>query len=350
MFVGINAVSLDMSCGSGEARYLRALLDKMREARPDARFLILTDPANNEAFEGWERECVATTGLGLFGGLDARINHAARQHGVETLFSSIHNAPLKPVVPSVLYALDLRPYGEEQKANRRSAQNAKRAKSICEAASSIVVSSEYLQRRLLEIFETPLNKTIVAPLGIDPAFENPSEPPLDEPYLLTVGGTHRFRNVPRLREAFDLLKTEIPHVLVVVGAVGEDEPQDWGERVIRVEKCPTTHLASLYRNCSVFIQPSVNEGSGVTVLEALCSGAPVVASRTGGIPEVAGDMPIYFNHESVSSMVSSTRWAIDEKPEQRRARAKLGHQFLAEFSWEKCAWKTLSAFKPGASL
>jgi glycosyltransferase involved in cell wall biosynthesis len=160
-----------------------------------------------------------------------------------------------------------------------------------------------------------------------------------------VGSTHAFRNIPRFRNAFDVLKDEIPHNLVVAGAPGEAEPADWGPRVIRIESCPTTYLAGLYQHCDVFVQPGIHEGSGITVLEAMRAGAPVATSRTGGVPEVAGDTPIYFNPESLSSIVASIRWAIEESPEQRLSRVKYGRQVAAEYTWERCAWKTLSAFK-----
>ncbi len=346
MLVGINALTLDIRHGGGETRYLLRVMRKMRELQPDTQFVVFTDSENHESFEDWERECIGGARFGIFGGMDAQLDRAARRRGADLLFSSLWNAPLKLSIPLVLYSLDLRKFEEEyQRQNRKTAPSPKSAKRICTSAAAIVTPSGFLQRKFLELLDIPLNKIVVAPLGVDPGFTRPNECAIQEPFLLMVGGTHCFRNVPRLREAFELLKDEIPHDLVVAGPPGEAEPDDWGQRVIRVESCPVSYLSGLYQHCDAFIQPAVNEGSGITVLEAMCSGAPVVSSRTGGIPEVAGDMPIYYNPESLSSMVASTRWAIEETPEQRQNRTKYGRQVAAEYTWEKCAWKTLSAFK-----
>ena len=347
MLVGINALTLDVQRGGGESRYLRMVLRTMRELQPDTEFVVFTDPDNHDALEGWDRECIEGGGrFGVFGGVDAQIERAAKRRGVDLVFSSLWAAPSHLSVPLVLYALDLRKFEDKyQRENRKTAPSPKLAKRICASAAAIVAPSEFVRRKFLELLGSPLNAVIVAPLGVDPAFGQSYTCGIQEPFLLTVGGTHAFRNVKGLRDAFELLKGEIPHDLVVAGAPCEAEPPDWGDRVMRVESCPVTYLAGLYHHCDVFIQPGVDEGSGITVLEAMRSGTTVVASRTGGIPEVAGDTPIYFNHESLASFVSSIRWAVQESAEQRMNRTKFGRQVAGEYTWEKCAWKTLSAFK-----
>jgi len=107
-----------------------------------------------------------------------------------------------------------------------------------------------------------------------------------------------------------------------VGQPAEAEPADWGPRVMRIEYCPASHLAGLYQHCDAFIQPSLYEGSGVTVLEAMRAGAPVVTSRTGGIEEVAGDTPIFFNPESTASIIAAYDGPSKNNPNNgRRASA-----------------------------
>lgn len=347
MLVGVNALTLDVRLGGGENRYLGRVLATMREVQPDTQFVVFTDPDNHDAFEGWQRECIDVAAkIGIFGGVESQLDRAVRRAGVDLLFSSLWAAPSRVSVPLVIYAFDLRKFEEEyQRDNRRTAPNPKLAKRICTAAAAIVAPSEFIQRKFLEVLEIPLNKVIVAPPGVDPAFAQPNNCAIQEPFLLTVGSTHPFRNIPRFRNAFEVLKDEIPHNLVVAGAPGEAEPDDWGPRVIRIESCPITYLAGLYQHCDVFVQPGIHEGSGITVLEAMRAGASVVTSRTGGVPEVAGDSPIYFNPESLSSIVASIRWAIEESPEQRSNRVKYGRHVSAEYTWERCAWKTLSAFK-----
>jgi glycosyltransferase involved in cell wall biosynthesis len=339
MLIGVNALGIKPGFGGGEERFLRAVTAKMREVQPDNGYVIFTDPENNDSFPNWNRQCV-NGHFSLFSG-DANIERAVRQAGVDALFSPLAAAPAKPPVPMVLFSLGLQAFEPEH----RHGINMRQAKKICAAAAAIVAPSQFVQRKYLQLLDTALNKVIVAPLGIDPGFEKPGQCPIEKPYILVVGDTHECKNIPRLREVFTVLNGEFPHSLVVVGRPFEAEPDDWGPRAMRVESCPASHLAALYHNCDVYVQPSLYEGSGITVLEAMRAGAPVATSRTGGIAEVAGDTPFYFNPESVHSMVATIRWALEETPEQRKKRSKYGRQMAAEFTWEKCAWKTLSAFK-----
>jgi alpha-1,3-rhamnosyl/mannosyltransferase len=346
MLIGVNALTLEPD-GGGEDRYLRRLLVTMRQIQPDTQFLIFTDPANHDSFAGWDRAPLdPDRRRGLFSGRDAQLERAAKQRGVDALFSCVANAPARVSVPVVLYALDLLRWEVDYRREHREDEACfKRVKQICADAAAIVAPSGFLQRKYLELLDVPLNKVIVAPLGVDEAFGRPSPCIVPQPYLLTVGSTRRFKNVPRFRDALEQLRDHIPHGLVVVGRRGEAEPDDWGDRVIRIEECPLVYLAGLYQHCDVFVQPSLYEGSGVTVLEAMRAGAIAATSRSGGIPEVAGDTPIFFNPESTASIVAAIRWAVAEEPAHRQSRIKFGKQVAAEYTWERCAWKTLSAFK-----
>jgi alpha-1,3-rhamnosyl/mannosyltransferase len=319
----------------------------MRQVQPDTEFVIFTDPGNHESFADWERECLDPGAkYVLFGGIEAQLDRAARKRNVDLLFSPMASAPAKTSVPLVVFALGLQAWEPESLRERRGgAASWKAVKRICNNAAAIVAPSEFLQRHFLELLDIPLNHVIVAPLGVSEVFSKPYDCALQKPFLLAVGCTHSFKNIPRLREVFDHLRDEIPHSLVVVGGVGDAEPSDWGPRVMRVEYCPATYLAGLYQNCDAYVQPSMREGSGVTVLEAMRAGAPVAASRTGGIAEVANDIPIFFNPESTASILAAIRRAIEEEPQQRQNRMKFGRQVAAEYTWERCAWKTLSAFK-----
>ncbi|HNR33575.1 MAG TPA: glycosyltransferase family 1 protein [Candidatus Hydrogenedentes bacterium] len=344
MMVGVNLAGLKPGRGGGAEHYIRNVLATMRDVQPDTRFVLITDPDNHDSFDGWDRECLA--GAGLFSGLESRVERAARQRNADVLFTPLESAPAKSSIPIVVFALDLYAWEEDaEESARKRAVRIKTVKRVCENAAAIVAPSGFVQRKYLELLGIPLNKVVVAPLGVSEVFAKPQTCFIQKPYFLVVGATRAYRNLKRLREVFDILKDDFPHGLVVVGQPAEAEPADWGPRVMRIESCPATHLAGLYQHCDVFIQPSLYEGSGVTVLEAMRSGAPVVTSRTGGIAEVAGDTPIYFNPESTHSIIAGIRWALDEQPEQRQARVRYGKQAASEYTWERCAWKTLSAFK-----
>lgn len=347
MLIGVNAVSLETGKGNGSERYLRTVLSLMRTLQPATKYVLFTSPANHDSFADWDRECVESGTLrGFLSGGDTELNRAITRVTPDALFSPLEDAPTKCPVPIVLFALDLRRWEPEQlNQNRADAKRCKQIKQNCTNVAAIVVPSEFVRRKCLELLEVPLNKVVVAPLGVSEVFGVPQASLIDDPYFLYVGATHEYKNLARLNETLYHLKKEFPYTLGVVGYPGEAEPVKWSVPVVRIEQCPASCLAGLYQHCRLYIQPSLYEGSGVTILEAMRAGAVIASSRGGGIEEVAGDVPIFFNPESVASMQATIRRAMEETPEQCRQRIHHGRQIAAEFTWEKCAWKTLSAFK-----
>jgi len=349
MLVGVNTLTLPPGEGGGEEVYLRNVLEKMRAVQPATRFVLFTDTVNHDSFDGWERVNigeVSAEDINAFRGGATRLDSAARDAKVDLLFSPLRTAPHKPGVPIVLFTLDLQFIPAADQTSRwRDSARVKAIKRLCDDSVAIVTPSNFVQKELLEKLGVPMNHSVVAPLGVDSAFENAQGCPAQKPYLLAVGNTHVSKNVPRLLEAYNKLKEEFPHALVVVGRPREGEPDDWGPRVIRIDRFPLAGLAGLYQHCDVFVCASLYEGSGVTVLEAMRAGASVVAGRVGGIPEVAGTVPLYLNPESASSIASTLRRALTESASERMQRVKAGRAAAADYTWESCAWKTLAAFK-----
>ena len=347
MLVGVNAVTIPAGFGGGEERFVRKMLATIREVQPSARFVVFTGPDNHDSFEGYDRMQAGKGGrFGLSSDPGAALAPLAKSAGIDLLFSPLDRAPAKFPLPVVVFALDLRQWEPENlKLERRSAARHKAIKQVSANAAAIITPSESVQRKTLHLLEVGLDKTVIAPLGVDPVFGEPQPSLVEGPFLLAVGDTRDFKNVPRLRQACAQLGKVFPHNLVVVGRPCEAEPEDWGARVVRFEHIPTSYLAGLYQHCDAFIQPSLYEGSGVTVLEAMRAGAAVATSRTGGIGDIAGDTPFFFNPENVGSIVANVRRILEEDAQARQTRTKAGVRAAGEFTWERCAWKVLSAFK-----
>jgi glycosyltransferase involved in cell wall biosynthesis len=117
--------------------------------------------------------------------------------------------------------------------------------------------------------------------------------------------------------------------------------------VVRIEQCPDSHLAGLYREAKFFLYPGPDDGSGLRVLEALAAGVPVLAAGSRGVMEVAGDAPIYFNGESLDAFFQSLKRVLSEEPQLRKKRIHTGTQIAARFAWDKSMWKVLTTFKSG---
>jgi glycosyltransferase involved in cell wall biosynthesis len=351
MRIAVNALTIGTGCG-GEDTFVHNVLATMREVQPEVEFIPITGEHNSSLFESFDQICVDDIHP------DDDPSHiakaflrAAKQADANHLFSSVQTAPSQSALPMVLYAVDLR-FLDEPPPRRRfgpvslpTGTRLNELKKACARATAIVTASEFVRKRCLEALGVPMDHVVVAPPGVSDVFDQPQPCFVQQPFLLMVGDTYAYRNVSRLMEAFIRLQEEFPHDLIVVGQARDAEPAEWGPRVLRFDRCPDAHRASLYQHCAVCICPSLYEGCGITALEAMRSGARYVSGRVGGIPEVAGSTPIYYNPESTPAMVGAIRRALQEDPPTHTQHARLGKQSAAEFTWEKCAWKTLHAFR-----
>jgi len=163
---------------------------------------------------------------------------------------------------------------------------------------------------------------------------------LTDPYILSVGTLEPRKNLNRLIEAFTLLNQKNLK-LAIVGKFG------WGEKTKPVAGVkllgfvPDTDLAGLYSSAKAFVYPSLYEGFGLPVLEALSCGCPVVTSDVSSLPEVAGKAAVYVNPKSVENIGKGIKEAFKQAGSLRLA----GLTQAKKFSWEKTARETLKVYR-----
>lgn len=329
--------------GGGEEMFIRKVLDAVAKMESSAELVVLTDALNHDSYSAYPRVQVPIPKL---------LSKTVQAEKLDIIFSPFRNAPAKLPVPLVLLVMDL--YESESGAKRKrffGGSSGERAlRDVCDQATVIVTPSEFLRRELLNRYTVPLNKVVVARMGVDACFsEGEQHCIVEKPFILAVGKVSARKNLGRLHEAFEAMQDEIPHTLVIVGQPSEDEPDQWGDRVFRIDRLGTTQLAGLYQNCAVFVHPSLYEGAAITVLEALASGAVVCSGRLGGVVEAAGDAPMYFNPESVDSMIQVIRRALELDEDERERRIQAGQMQCVEATWDDTAIKVFSAFRKAIS-
>lgn len=160
-----------------------------------------------------------------------------------------------------------------------------------------------------------------------------------QPIILCVGTLEPRKNIKRVVEAFKLLKLP-KHELVIVGKFGWGETARPVERIKLLGYVPDEELAELYCRAAVFVYPSLGEGFGLPVVEALSCGCPVVTSDRSSLPEVGGQAAVYVNPESVTSIARGIETALSH-PGPAAARLNQASQF----SWEKTARETLKVYQ-----
>jgi glycosyltransferase involved in cell wall biosynthesis len=172
------------------------------------------------------------------------------------------------------------------------------------------------------------------------------------PYILFVGTLEPRKNLTALIRAFARIAADIPHNLVLVGAIGWNPEtlfdsiatSSLADRVVRPGFVAQQDLPLFYGGADLFVFPSLYEGFGLPILEAMKCGCPVVAADNTSLPEVAGDAALLVNAEDEAGMADAMR-AILEDPSVRERCVSRGRERVKHFSWEASARATLDIYR-----
>jgi len=177
--------------------------------------------------------------------------------------------------------------------------------------------------------------------------------PGDRPYILSVANTYPHKNIHSLVKAFAGIMGKVPHNLVLVGnaRLGEEEVQAAlcsipdKKRVIRLQKLPVQQITALYQGCDVFVFPSLYEGFGLPVLEAMKAGVPAIAARCGSVVEVGGKEIEYFDPCQTGGLETKIIQILGWSAEERGRRTAAARERAATFSWKRTAGQTVESIE-----
>ena len=230
-------------------------------------------------------------------------------------------------------------------------------------SKKIITVSKYVKNDITKSFKIASDKIEVIyegspiSLGDENVESGLSEYGIKRPYLLYVGNAYPHKNLPRLIEAFKILKEKDQPNLQLVLVGGED----YFYRQLKKEHCnasgvcfgggviftgyvPDKKLYSLYAGASVYVFPSLCEGFGLPPLEAMAQGVPVIASDTTCLPEILGEAAYYFNSKNSDEMAIK----ISEVLKNENLRKKLienGFNQIRKYSWKKMAEETSKLYR-----
>jgi glycosyltransferase involved in cell wall biosynthesis len=232
------------------------------------------------------------------------------------------------------------------------------------SAARVLTVSDFSKRRIITAYGLDESKVAVMPNGVASSFRPmPRESAqrwvrkslgLPGPIILTVGDLQPRKNQAALIRAFEKLLRErrhLPHHLVIVGK------ENWHAATIhaiakRSSVADRIHftgfvsdegLLHLYGACDLFVYPSLYEGFGLPIIEAMACGRAVACSNTSAMPEVADSAAILFDPNSDDEIVLALRDLL-LNPDLRQRMERLGMQRASMFSWEKTASKTLDLY------
>ncbi|MBI2907010.1 MAG: glycosyltransferase family 4 protein [Chloroflexi bacterium] len=179
---------------------------------------------------------------------------------------------------------------------------------------------------------------------------------IDREYILYVGPLHARKNVGRLVEAFALLRQRgrVNPRLVIAGRKGWIPGEitrllpTVGDSVTLMGFVSPEELPLLYAGAGVFVMPSLFEGFGLPVLEAMACGTPVIASNATSLPEVAGDAALLINPESAEEIASALEKVLADKTLQKELSEK-GLERARQFTWQRAAADTMAVLEEAHS-
>jgi len=365
--LGFNAVFLQTRMGGIET-YVRRLIPALLEVRPSLRISVFVNEAGREllAAEPWassvelvshpllgRRYTRAVTETTLLGRL------ASRRH-LDVLHSAALTAPLRTRALNVLTIADVTWLRQPDPAEKLTTLLWRTVvPPVARRVDRIIVHSEATRREVVEDLRIPEDRIDVVAHGpgINPSAQPTAERDLRErlqlgggPVVLAVSALKVHKNVSALVQAMGLVRQSVPDAVVVVPANPtplqaelERQAVRIGARVVFPGWVNGADLEGLYRMASCLAFPSLREGFGLPVLEAMRRGLPVACGRLSALPEVAGDAALYFDPHRPEEIADAVRRLLEDEQlardlaERGRARARL-------FTWHRAAGDTLASY------
>jgi len=232
---------------------------------------------------------------------------------------------------------------------------------MTQRADAVITDAHASQNDIVTLLGVAPEKVSVVHLGVDNRHFTSQSPVairttianlgIRSPYLLAVGTLEPRKNLITLLHAYAMLPPPAPELVLVGG-------QGWGNeqlanvirqlgltgRVRLAGYMADETLPALYSGAEIFVYPSLYEGFGLPVLEAMACGAPVITSNVSSLPEVAGEAAIQVNPRSANDLAAAIQTLLDS-PDKRRTMRQAGIVRARSFSWERCAQETLGVYQ-----
>jgi glycosyltransferase involved in cell wall biosynthesis len=368
--IGLNALFLEPGRVGGTETYVRQLVPELARAAPDDRFVLyLAREAAATAWEipdnvrvgyapvssvsrvqrlGWE-----LTGLAV----QARRDRATLLHSLGT------TTPLTSSMPRVVTVHDLiYEHFPEAFPGIRTPVLRRLIPRMLRRAQRVINDSEATRRDVVGLYGVDAARADVVHLG-------PGRPPIrlrdgearvlrdavgaHAPYVLSVATSQPHKNLRRLIEAFARVREHNPGMrLVLVGGAGQAQAElaeaataaGVAEAVSFTGWIDDRTLDAVYAGAELFVYPSLCEGFGLPLLEAMERDVPVLSSRATSLPEVGGDAVEYVDATSVDELAGAIGRLLAD-PARRAELVALGREQLARFGWRRAALETLASYE-----
>ena len=371
MKIGINTLFLIPGEVGGTETYLRQTLLAMAEHFPEASLVLFTnrenDPVLRKDLGGFSQvkfvllDFEASNRYARIIREQIELPGKVKESGVDVLWSPGYTAPFFSPCPQVVTIHDMQyktyPLDLSFQARivtdllvKMSAKRCERVIAVSRFSKDEIVKYTGVSSDKVDVVYEAANQAFGEVVSVEKRKAMLAElVPVDRPYILSVANTYPHKNIHLLVRAFGEVMGRIPHNLVLVGnaRLGEGEVQaelktiSDKDRVIRLKKLSMQQLVPLYQGCDVFVFPSLYEGFGLPVLEAMMAGVPVLTTNKASIPEVGGDGVKYFNPAEKGDLCAKIGEIIAMSRQDRATLVNRAKEITKGFYWKWTAQRSL---------
>lgn len=251
---------------------------------------------------------------------------------------------------------DMVPYLFENSTHPKIIANQKRRFSLIQKEVDLILAdSKTTKEDIVKFAKIPENKIKVVYLGVSGEFKPQDDEKVNQvlvkykikkPYILSVATQEPRKNIQKLLDVFKKLQSETQNLsLVLVGKYGWGETLDVSSNVKSTGYVPDEDLPALYSGARVFVYPSLYEGFGLPILEAMACGVPVVTSNNSSMAEIAKDAAILVDPRSESQIKKATEMVLRLNLENYQKMVRASMDRARQYTWAKTARQTLEAYE-----
>lgn len=375
MIIGIDGNEANVSKKVGISEYVFELIKQLKaHESPSNSFHIYLKNQHNKDFpstsQNWKYKIFGPKKLWTQFALPLHLFLGKSKPDV--FFSPAHYAPRFSAMPSVISIMDLAFFHFPEMFTRKdltqlkswteySVKKAKAIITISEATKSDIIKLYGISERKIHVVYPGIKPSITLTPHIYPMSELASKYDITDNYLLFVGTLQPRKNITRSIEAFAKLLEEKEYKdsnlqFVIIGKKGWQyeeilsAPKRFGieDRVKFLDFVPDEDLSLFYKGAKAFIWPSLYEGFGLPILEAMQNEVPVITSNVSSLPEAGGDAALYVDPEKVDEITKAMKKILEDK-ELRKELIEKGKKQVTKFSWEKAGEETLQVLQEVAN-
>lgn len=341
---------------NGTRTYLEQLLHHLPEIAPDVELVPVAPPlpiTGRLAQARWELDGVA---------------RASARFQPDLLHIPTFSAPLRPAVPLVVTVHDVIPLVmPEYRRSRAMQAHLAVIRRTVRRAAAVITPSEHAASDVVRVLGIDPNRVHVTPEAVDEGMTPSSNPAaltetlerlgIHGRYVFNIGGLDVRKGIPLLLEAFAEVRQSMegPLQLVIAGAAHTGNPHVYppvephierlgiGEHVLLPGRISEAEKLALYQGAALYVTPSSYEGFGLTALEAMACGVPVIAADRTSLPEVVGDAGLLVELDPRALAVAMT--SVLTSPALAAELSARGPARSGQFSWRETARRTVEVYR-----